>query len=97
MEHRRRALAMARERNRVMMEEQQCGRSRATPSPTHTRFDDDGGAVRTLGISASSPAGIIDVGASSSKAAASNDDVDVLAQYNSTELGSCRDCQSSEV
>ena len=57
----------------------------AMPSPTHTRFDDDSGSARV------SPGALADVSGSPSTSA----NVEFLTRFNSTEVGSCRECQSS--
>ena len=58
----------------------------AVPSPTHTRFDDDSNTARvSLGV-------LADVVGSPSTSV-SNDEF--LSNFNSTAVGSCRECQSS--
>ena len=58
----------------------------AVPSPTHTRFDDDSNTAHvSLGV-------LADVVGSPSTSV-SNDEF--LSNFNSTAVGSCRECQSS--
>ena len=100
MEQRRRALAMVRERHRQMgvaapssssfvVTASPAATAGAAPSPTHTRFDDDDRPVRVA-----SP---LVVTTSAAKTDGASYEGDVLLRFNSTELGSCRDCQSSDV